>query len=810
MQTLLSDVRYSLRMMAKSPGFTAVACLTLALAIGANTAIFSFVDGVLLKPLPYPEPEKILSLWEKPPGYDRNGISTLNFLDWKEQSTVFSHVTALSGGGMTMTGTGEPQLLRGQTVGAQYFDLFGTKAAIGRTFAPDEDQPGKQYVVVLTHKIWMSRFGGDPSVLGRTITLNNNPYTVIGILPEGGVYDRSFAEVYTPLLLDRATSTRSFHWLNAFARLKPGVSIEQARSQLEGIAARIAKDFPESNRDWGVTVDRFIERVVGDQLRQSLYVLLAAVGAVLLIGCANMANLMLARSAVRSREVAIRSALGAGRGRLVRQFLTESVLLALCGGVLGLVLGYGLLRAIQVSLPPFMLPVQADVRMDYRILGFTALIAIVTGILFGVVPALKSSRDDGSTALKDGGRGASHGVAHQRFRSTLIAVEVALTFVLLTGAGLLIRSFQRLGNVDPGFESTNVITMGLPMSMEETADGARLTQYTHRLVEQIRAVPGVKDAAITSSLPMRGWGYGMPMQIAAKPVVDVSKRQGGYFKIVSPSYFSALGMRLRRGRGLAESDAMGTAPVMVINETFVKRYLPDENPIGKRVLVQQLIPGKRELGPDIPWEIVGVFADEKVNSLDSSSPGMYVTIAQSPVTAGAILVRAAGEPQALVKSIQTAVWGVNKSQALTNIRTLDDIKSESMASNRLRTILLGVFAGIALALAAVGVYGVISYSVAQRTHEMGIRSALGASAGDLLGLVLRGGMIITVIGLALGLAGAFALTKFLTTLLFETKPNDPSILIGVATGLASVALVACLIPARRATRVDPIVALRCE
>lgn len=810
MQTLLADVRYSIRMMAKSPGFTTVACLTLALAIGANTAIFSFVDGVLLKPLPYPEPEAILSLWEKPPGFDRNGISTLNFLDWKEQSTIFSHIAAVSGGGMTMTGTGEPQMLRGSLVGAQYFDLFGTKAARGRTFAPDEDQPGKEYVVVLTHKIWISRFGGDPGILGRTLTLNNKPYTVIGILPEGSVYDRFFSEIYTPLVLNRATSTRSFHWLNAFARLKPGVTIEQARSQLNGIAGRIAKDFPESNRDWGITIDRFVERVVGEQLRQSLYVLLAAVGAVLLIGCANMANLMLARSAVRSREVAIRSALGAGRGRLMRQFLTESVLLALCGGLLGLVFGYGLLRAIQVSLPPFLLPAQADVRMDYRILGFTALIAILTGVLFGLVPALKSSRDDGSSALKDGGRGASYGVTHHRFRSSLIVVEVALTFVLLTGAGLLIRSFQRLGNVDPGFDSTNVISMGLPMSMEEMADGVRMTQYKHRLLEQIRAVPGVRDAALTSALPMRGWGYGMPMQISGKPVVDVSKRQGGYFKMVSPSYFSTLGMRLRQGRGLAESDAMGTAPVMVINETFAKRYLPDENPIGKRVLVQQLIPGKRELGPDIPWEVVGVVADEKVGSLDSSSPGMYVTIAQSPVAGNELLVRATGDPQSLVKSIQSAVLGVNKNQALTNVRTLEDIKSESMASNRLRTVLLGVFAGIALALAAVGVYGVISYSVAQRSHEMGIRSALGASAGNLLGLILRGGMVITAFGLALGLAGAVGLTKFLTTLLFETKPTDPAILAGVAGMLASVALVACLIPARRAIRVDPIVALRCE
>lgn len=811
MQTLLADVRYSLRMMAKSPGFAAVACLTLALAIGANTAIFSFVDGVLLKPLPYPEPETILSLWEKPPGGDRNGISTLNLLDWKEQNTVFSHVAAVSGDQMTLSGTGEPQLLRAQTVGAQYFDLFGTMAARGRTFRPDEDQPGKQFVVVLTHKIWMSRFGGDAAILGRTLTLNNQPYAVIGILPEGSVYDRFWAEIWLPLVLDRATSTRSFHWLSAFARLKPGVSIEQAKSQMNGIAGRIAKDFPESNRDWGITIDRFAERVVGPQLRQSLYVLLAAVGAVLLIGCANMANLMLARAAVRSREVAIRSALGAGRMRLIRQFLTESVLLAVCGGALGLAFGYGLLRAIQISMPPFLLPAQSNVRMDYRILAFTALIAILTGILFGLVPALKSSRDDGSTALKDGGRGSSHGVSHQRFRNSLIAVEVALTFVLLTGAGLLIQSFQKLGSVDPGFDAPNVITMGLPMPMEQNTDGPRLLQYLHRIIEQVRAVPGVKDAAITSALPMQGWGFGMPFQISGKPVVDVSKRQGAFFKMVSPSYFSTLGMRLRRGRLLADSDAMGAAPVAVITETMQKRYFPDEDPIGKRIQIQKIITGKHELGPDIPWEVVGIVADEQTGSPDSPrSPGVYVTLAQSPVVGRGLLVRAAGDPELLVKSIQSAVWAIKKDQALTNIRTIEQIKTEQMASNRLRTILLGVFAGIALALAAVGVYGVISYSVAQRTHEMGIRSALGAGAGDLLALVLRGGMIVTLAGLALGLAGSFGLTRLLATLLFQTNPNDPGTLAGVAGGLAAVALLACLIPARRATRVDPIVALRCD
>ena len=805
-ETLWQDLRYGARSLTSQPGFSAVAILTLAIAIGANTAIFSFVDGVLLKPVPYRDPEGLVMLWEKPPGGDRNGISTLNFLDWKAQNTVFSHIAAFSGARFTLSAA-EPQLLTGASVSASYFDMMGTQAILGRTFAPDEDQPGKEQVVVLTNRAWQNRFGADPGIVGRSLTLNNKPYTVIGVLP-AGVFDRNFAEIWAPLAFTPERMTRNFHWFRAFARLRPGVTIEQARAEMDAIGARIAEAYPDIKKGWGVTVDRFLDRAVGEQLRQSLYVLLAAVGAVLLIGCANLANLMLARNANRAREVAIRSALGAGKLRLIRQLMTESVLLSSAGAVAGIALGYGLMRAMKFAMPPFMLPAEASVQMDWRVLLFTAAVAVVTGILFGIAPALQATRGDTTGVLKDGGRGSSSGVGRHRLRSALIIGEVALAFVLLTGAGLLLRSFARLLSVDPGFETINTIAMGLPRAQDDDTDGARVHAYFSSILEQVRTVPGVRDVATTTALPLRGWGMGMPFRIEGKESSDAAARQPCFFKVVSPSYFRTIGMRLRSGRLLADQDVAGAAPVAVINETMVKRFFADEDPIGQRILIEQIITGKPQLGPEIPWEVVGVVADEKVAGLDNDSPGVYVTGAQSPVGFASLVVRAAGDPSLLLKAIQAAVWRIDKNQAFDNVTTLEQIKSDSLGSTRLRTGLLGVFAAIALVLAAVGVYGVISYSVAQRTHEMGIRTALGASSRDLVQLVVRNGMLVALSGLVIGSLGAFALTRFLASLLFNTSPTDIPTMLAVAGLLALVALLACYIPARRTTRVDPIVALR--
>ncbi len=810
MNSLLNDVRFAFRVIRNSPGFTIVAVLTLALGIGANTAIFSFVNAVLLEPLPYTHSEEIVNVWEKPPEGDRNGISTLNFLDWQKENTVFTAMAAQTGGSVTLTSVDVPIQLRGSRVSARYFDIFGEKPALGRTFAPDEDQPGKEQVVVLSNRIWQSRFGADRNIVGRTIHLDNKPYTIIGVLAANGSRDRGWEDIWTPLAFQPQDMTRNFHWMMSWARLKPGVSLEQARTQMKSIAARIEHDYPDSNKGWSVTIDRFADRVVDDSLRRSLLVLLAAVGAILLIGCANLANLLLARGAFREREIAIRAALGAGRWRLVRQLLTESLLLSFLGGLAGVLLGIGLIAALKAWIPRHFLPSEADVRLDARVFLFTAGIIVLTGILFGIAPALHAARTDLAGSLKEGGRGATSGVLRNRIRGALVVGEVAVAFVLLSGAALLIRSFYRLQQVDPGFETTNVVTMWLPMNDAQYPEGAQVVSYLSQVMEKIQAVPGVRDVATTTALPLEGWGWGMPFLIDGQPVVDRANRPACFYKMVSPSYFRTLGMRLLKGRELAETDTKGGAPAIVVNETLVKKYFKGHDPIGQRILIQQIVSGKHELGPEVPWQVVGVVADEKVSGLDDSSPGVYVSYKQSPSMGIALIVRGAMDPNRLIKGIQQSVWDLNKNQALDDVKLLEQIKSESLGGERLRTVLLGVFAGLAMLLAAIGIYGVISYSVAQRTHEMGVRAALGASAWDQVRLVLASGLSLTAIGLAIGALGALGLTRLLASLLFGISPRDPLTLVLVAAMLAAIALAACYIPARRATRIDPMIALRYE
>jgi len=491
---------------------------------------------------------------------------------------------------VTLTGINDPVQLRGSRVSARYFDIFGVKAAIGRTFADGEDQPGKERVVILAHALWESQFGSDPNVIGRSILLDGAPHTVIGVLPGGGVFDRWYSQIWRPLAFEPQNMTRNFHWFGALAKLKRGVPLEQARAQMDTIGARIARDYPDSNKGWGVAVDRFSEVLVGRQVRTYLYVLLAAVGMVLLIGCANLANLTLARGTVREREVAIRSALGAGRWRLIRQFLTESLLLSVCGGVFGVALGYATMVALRASVPRYTLPPEANVTMDGRVLLFGLALSALTGLLFGLAPAIQATRSNLAGSIKEGGRGASAGGFRQRIRGALVVSEVALAFVLLTSAGLLIRSFFQILQVDAGFDSTNVLTAGLPISDKRFPDPLQLNAYLRQIREGIQALPGVRDVAVTSALPMQGWGYGMPFQIAGRPMVDRANRQACFFKMVSPSYFRTLGMKLRKGRGLGDHDLKGTPPVTVINETMAKKYFPDKDAVGERILIQEIVP----------------------------------------------------------------------------------------------------------------------------------------------------------------------------------------------------------------------------
>ena len=813
MNQLAQDIRYGCRTLLKAPGFTLVAIATLALSLGANTAIFSFVNAVLLKPLPYAEPERIVRLAEKRPDGGNNGISTLNYLDLQKQNECFELMAARTGGSVSLTGVDEPVQLPGSRVTAHYFDIFGLKAALGRTFAEGEDEPGKDHVVVLSHALWQSQFGADTSLVGRTIQLDGEPCTVIGVLPKGSPFDRGYSRIFRPLAFRPENMTRNFHWFGAIAKLKRGVSLEQARAQMDAIGQRISHDFPDSNQGWSVSVDPFADGVVNKELRSSLYVLLSAVGMVLLIACANLANLSLMRVVAREREIAIRIALGAGRLALLRQFLTESLLVSLTGGALGVLLGRFTMTGLKAVMPPYALPSEADVTLDGRVLLFSFALALLTGLIIGLFPAWQAARPSLTNSLKQGGAGAGTGVAHARVRSALVVGEVALAFVLLTGAGLLIRSLDKLSRVDPGFDSTNVLTFNLPVSDKRYPDAVALDAYLRQVDSRLRALPGVTEVALTSALPMQGWGYGMPFQRADQKTVDRSKRDGGYFKMVGPAYFPALKMRLLRGRFLADTDLHGTPPVMVINDSMAKKYFKDADPLGRRILVQEIVPGKTQLGDEIPWEVVGIVADEKVGGLDDKAednPGMYVSNAQSPTYYTSVLLRSSTDTALLREAAKQTLHELSRDQTLPNMKTLEVIKEESLGDNRFRVMLLGTFAGVSLLLSAIGIYGVISYSVTQRTREIGIRAALGASRGDVLGLVLRDGMALAVLGLLLGVGGSFALTRLMQSLLFGIGDRDPVTLVLVFAILGLVALVACLLPARRATKVDPVIALRAE
>jgi putative ABC transport system permease protein len=804
--TALQDIRYAWRSLKKSPGFTLFAVLTIALGLGANAAIFSLVDGVLIKSSGYPEPERIVQLWERPPKRQRNAIAAANYVDWSRQNQSFDAMAAETGGALSYSGGGEPRSLKTGFVSAPYFKVFGVQAALGRTFASDEDQPGSQKVVVLTHRIWMSLFGGDAGAVGRSILLNGEPYTVIGVLPGAGEFDRRWNDIWVPLVFP-PNPARDYHYLTAVARLKRGVSLQQAQAEMSATAGHIAELYPAIKKDWGATVDRYLDHVVGSQTRLSLKVLMWAVVAILMIGCANLANLLMARAALRGREIALRMALGAPRRRVIRMLLTESLMLAACGATIGIALGLGLLKWVQSLLPPFYFPPEANIAMDGRVLLFLAAVTILTGIAFGLAPAIQASRRDTAQSLKEGGRtnSASRGKAYARH--IFVAAQVAIAFILLVGAGLLLRSFQRLMNVNVGFETDGVVGAGLPLKMEKKADAAKLTLYVNQLLDEVRATPGLREAAIASALPLTGWGDGMPFRMAD----NRDKWLGSGFKIVTPGYFPALRLRLVAGRVLDERDTEGSPAVVVVNESFVKAYLPGQSPLGKRILVEKIAPSRHGLGPMTSWEIVGVVADEKGNGLDQVEDiGAYASFAQDPVVGLGLVARVDGDSGTMIKSIERALWRVDKNQVLDNPMTMERIKAESVTFRRLPAVLLGGFALLSMLLACTGIYGVLSFVTAGRTQELGVRAALGASRGDLVRLVVGGGSIPVLAGIVLGLAGAVGLTRFIRSMLFATSPLDAINLLAVAALLLAVALAACLVPAWRAARVDPMSALRQE
>jgi putative ABC transport system permease protein len=804
MNTLLQDLRYGARMLMKNPGFTLVAVLTLALGIGANAAIFSVINSVLLRPLPYPQPERLVWIWGTNPSADikQEGASLPDFADWKAQGQSFAAMGGFTNFSPILTEAGEPERLPGALVTDGFFTALGVSPQLGRVFTPDEDRPDNRRVAVLGHGIWQRRFGGDPGIVGRKITLNGAPYLVVGVMPPGFKHPlpgmRAPAEVWTPLGIEPATMGRRSDFLGVVARLKPGVAIGQARSEMDALMRRLEGQYPDSNRGWGVILLPLLERFVGE-LRPTLYLLLAAVGFLLLIACANVANLLLARATARQREVAIRSALGAGRGRIMRQLLTESALLSALGGAVGLLMAKWGMDAL-INMSPASLPRLGEVAFDWRVLGAAFGIALVTGLLFGLLPALQAAVPLLNEALKEGGRGAD-AARGKRLRSAIVVAEVALALVLSVGAGLMLRSFARLQNVNPGFNPKNVLTASLSLPRAKYEEGPRVVAFYRRLLDEVAAMPGVESAGLVDALPLAGGSY-LSFAIEGRPPAD--RTPDAEHRVVSPGYFKAMGIPLIRGRMLSEQDHAQAPFATVISETMARRYWPNEDPLGKRINLDD--------SQTAPWRtIVGIVGDVRNEGLNAEpNPQMYVTFAQAPRQGMSLVVRGAGDPTGLIAGVRNKVAELDRDQPLYNLRTLEQALAESLARERFGLLLIMAFAGLALLLAAVGVYGVLAYSVTQRTREIGVRLALGASRRDVLRLIAGQGMKLVLAGVGAGLLAAFALTRLMTGLLYGITATDPLAFIVVSALLVVVAFVACWIPARRAAKVDPMVALRFE
>jgi predicted permease len=806
---LVADARYGWRMLRKSPGFTAITIATLALGIGANTALFSVVDAILLRPLPYPESERLMVVMEKPPQGRMNVVSAANFLDWRDQNRVFSHLAAVRFASFNLSVKGSPDRAQGLRVSADYFGMLGVPPALGRTFTAEDDRPSAPCVTVISHGAFERRFGADRGVIGRELTMDGGKCTVIGVMPQRFRFING-PEMWAPLQLDPAKITRDFHYLFPIGRLKPGVSLEQARAQMLAIAKQIEQAYPKSNQGWSVFLEPMQSLMVENE-RAGALVLLGAVAFVLLIGCVNVANLLLAKAAVRQRELAVRVSLGAGRGRLMGQVLTESVLLALAGGALGVALAFWLVRLTPSVLPKSLLDGIAEIAVDWRVLLFALAVSLLTGLLFGLAPAWRASRVDLHATLKEGGRGSGGGSHTGRLRAVLVAGEVALSLALLVGAGLMVRSMLAMYSSETGLDPENVLTMRISMPEARYSTAAQVRSFDRRLLEQVRALPGVRSAGLSLHTPLQGSYFGMPFQVVGQPEKPVSERPGRPFQIVSDGFFRTFGVKLRKGRFFDERDDENAPRVAVVNETFVKEFLAKVEPIGQRLRVEELISGQRKLGPEVVWEIVGVMGNVKFGGLNGGETAeIYVPLAQSPWPGGLLAVRTALEPQRMSNAVRAAIHGLDRDMPVTDVKTMQQIAGDSVAQPRLRTWIIGVFAAAALLLAAIGIYGVMSYTVEQSTHDFGVRMALGAQPADLMRMTLRQGLILSAIGVAAGLAGSFALTRVMGSLLYGVKPTDPLTFASVALVLIGVSLLATYVPARRAAAVDPIVALRWE
>jgi len=809
MQILWQDLRYGARMLWKRPGFTLIAVITLSLGIGANTAIFSIIDALMLRPLPFREPDGLLQVWETDVkhGYNEMDASYPNFADWRDQNQVFEQIAIYSNGRYNLTGAAEPERIQGAIVSPAFFPLLGVKPMLGRVFLPEEDHPNKVFSVVISERLWRRRFNSDPQIIGRSISIDLESFTVIGVVPN--ISDLAAlpndTEVWIPISHGIGFDNRRGHGYAVMARLKPGVTREQAQADVDRIAGSLAMRHPDSNTGHGVRLVPLQDQVVGD-FKLALLALLGAVLFVLLIASANVANMLLARAAGRQKEISIRAALGAGRFRLIRQLLAESLLLAGLGGAAGLLLAvWGVY--LLVAFGPAELPRAGEVAVDGRALGFTLAVSLLTGIIFGLAPALQTSRADLNETLKDGWRGGTGSAGHRRMRSLLVVSEIALSLVLLVGAGLLMRSFLKLQAVAPGFNPNNMLTMRVSMEGPNYEKAESRIAFYDQLLEKIKALPGVQSAGARNYIPLvADDGYANLAFAIEGRLSDPANRPTAFYNKVSPDLFRTMEIPVSKGRPFNEHDDQKAQKVIIINETLARRHFPGEDPIGRRMTLEDENPKEED------WAtIVGVVKDTRPLAMDGKPvPEMYVPFAQQPGRSIALMIRTTNKPESIAAAVRRNVQALDSNQLAYGLRTFEGVMSEAVAKPRFRASLLGVFAAVALILAMVGVYGVMSYAVTQRTREIGIRMALGAEPRDALKMVMKQGAKLAAAGVAIGLGGAAALTWLIEGLLFDVRAADPATFVTAPLLLAGAALLACYIPARRATKVDPIVALRCE
>lgn len=806
METLIKDIRYAIRSLSKRPALTIIAIVTLAIGIGANSAIFSFVNALLLKPLPFPDPERVVALWDKVPsrGVERNEVTVANYLDWRAQNKTFEQLGIYRWWSTNLTGSDSPERVQGFQVTPNFLDIVGVKPLLGRSFSPEEDQPGKDAVALLTYSLWQRRFAADPNILNKTIETNGVARTVIGVMPPEFNYPKG-AEIYSPLAITpELARSRGNHSYLALGRLKPGISLQGAQADLDVIASQLEKQYPEENTGRGVVIYPILQDTVR-MYSTALWVMMAAVGFVLLIGCANVANLTLARATGRQREIALRAAMGASRFRIVRQLLTESVLLALLGGTLGIIIGYWGIDLIRTGNPgdaARFAPGWNHLGINLPVLTFTFLLSVLSGVIFGLAPAWQLSKPDLNTALKEGGRQGTSG--SHRLRGLLVVSEIALSLMLLISAGLMIRSFLQLVKTDPGFNSEGLLTMNLVLPGAKYKDQPQRAAFYSDLVRRVEALPGVESAAAVNHLPLGGSNSSTSFLIEGLPEPPPGQEFDGRYRVCTPNYFKTLGIAVLKGRGFTEQDKAGAPPVIIVNETLARKYWPNTDPIGKRM---------RYMGPleQNPWmQVVGVVKDVKHEMNLPITEDFYVPHAQDAWQSMVLVAKTRVEPAAMAAPIRQEVWAIDKYQPVFDVKTMREVRAISLALYSFSSIMLGIFAVVALLLAAIGIYGVMSYAVTQRTQEIGIRMALGARAIDVLKLVVKNGMVLALIGVAVGLGGSFALTRLLASLLVGVTPTDAVTFSTVSLGLLLIALLACYIPARRATKVDPMVALRYE